>query len=278
MYRHPLSSSKQYSFRKLYAELLDAGIDCEGCVSIDDIDYIQFTIEPDQPTKDAVDSLAGAHNMEEKEYQIYQYVMWNPAQRWKPPWGVDYKTGLDRRLHPEHTFIKGELQKTVYYEQVTLNPDGSQTFAIPVLQVEFVWHRQPVTTFVYLRESTICWYFVDGTLDTDASHAKRLQKFYNNDESIKEGIRRRANIVDSLKLTNFGLLQLVLPDATDGDIIDLGRQWLEEYSETLRNYIDAGDIQGLVDRMGKDTTYWMRMEIPGAGITIAQYLSNEVTL
>lgn len=279
MYKYPIASKAGgYNLTNLHTESDHLagfiGLGKSGTT----VSY-KFASEPSQTIKDEVDAIALAHdNSVPKLFKIYEYSPDNYVNPTNPPKGLDYKTGLTQRLHPDYEFIKGELQKTTYYADIVLDENGVKTYSTPILEVSFVWNRD-ANGFVYRRDSNISWYFVDETVSSDPAHIKYMEKFYTNEEAIKEGIRRRGNIIDSLKITVLGLLSSLLPAETDTSIILMGRDWLGDNKDVIFNYVDASDVDGLINEMENDKTYWMLLEIPNTGgTTVAQYLISEVTI
>lgn len=235
--------------------------------------YLDFSQALTQEQRDTVvPNLIDAHQPLDKEYRLYDYVSYSVDKTAVPDY-VNYKTGLTRRLHPKHEIVKGELQKTTYYVDLTIGEDNQETFETPVLEVSFVWNRNE-NGFVYSRESTIQYYFEDGTLSEET---KYMIKGYNYEQAIKEAKRRRQNIVDAMELSILALMRQILPEYTPAEIIQFGREWMTTNSHNINNYIQVGDTR-IMNDIANDVTFWMRLEIPVLNVTIREYILNELTV
>lgn len=216
----------------------------------------------------AYNDAINAHDPTELTYRLYDYVA-DTLDASVFPGHIDYKTGLTTRLHPVHELAKGELQKTVYYA-VT---DGV-TFSIPVLQVTFVWHRD-ANGFIMRRDSEITYYMNDGSLSVET---KQMQKYYNEQESIDEGRRRRRNIVNDINLTVVGLMQMTINDKTDDEILQMGRDWYATNKDDIDNFVETSE-QTIRSKILVDVTWWMSNVVPNTGgLTIREivYSKSEV--
>lgn len=210
--------------------------------------------------------------------KIYRYL--SPQTNWKvyePPVEVDYRTDLDRRLHPERIFVQGELQQVNYYDDVTVEADGSLTFTDKILTEDYVYVRD-VALFAVSRTLTITWYRED-----DSSHptTKQMLKFYSAAEKVQEGKRRRGNIVDKLENMVAGYLLATELANNGGDVqatLDMGRDFLKTYKTQIDLFVE-GSIQDLYNDILADTTYpWLDNVISAPSTTIRDAITAEINI
>lgn len=130
------------------------------------------------------------------------------------PSGLDYKTGLNTRLHPDFTFDTGRLVMVKYFK----NFDGT-VFSDLILQVE-ISYTDDANGNAKMRTTTRKW-----SMDNDefGPHVKVTDKFYDSRASSREGVTRRTNIVNNLldQSDDFGAKELfkVMFRSIDLDII-----------------------------------------------------------
>jgi hypothetical protein len=211
-----------------------------------------------------------------KTYKIYKYLNFNSFEdMMMVPFDVNYKTGLDTKLFVSHTFNSsptgashGELQKSIYYEYAEIDPvSGEPTnFQNPILEVAFTWVRDALG-FVVQRLSEIKWYRWDGTLDT--LNTKKMTKLYSKEDAIKEGKRRRGNIVDALYMPVLGFLiatEPFIPEDGGNELLRqqrlilTGRTFLAEHKASFDNFIDDSNKQIITD-IANDTRIWLDNDI-----------------
>lgn len=101
-------------------------------------------------------------------------------------------------LHREDIIdSKGSLITKNYYK----NYDGT-TYSDLAVKDEYNYIIDSVTDLVQYRTETISWYRQDGTV----GDTKVITKYYNLNNSIKEGIIRRTNLIDKAK--TYGLANI----------------------------------------------------------------------
>lgn len=260
--------NKEVNVNKLHAELEAVFSTFVGVVQTPD--YTKTVFDGSLLGQQIIDynAVVNAHSPVVLTYKLYEHIT-DTIDSTVFPGHIDYKTGLNKRLHPVHELTKGELQKTTYYA-VT---DGT-TFVDPVLQVTFVWHRD-ANGFCLRRDSTINYYMNDGSLSTEN---KYMEKHYNEQESIDEGRRRRRNIVNDINLTVVGLMQMTITDKTDEEILQLGRDWYATNKNDIDNFVETSE-QTIRGKILSDVTWWMNNIVPNTGgLTIRQivYSKSEV--
>lgn len=200
------------------------------------------------------DLIVNAHNESILTFVLYDYVA-DTLDKTVFPGHINYKTGLTTRLHPVHTITRGELNKTIYYG----TSDGT-IYSTPVLEVTFNWLRD-ASGFCYRRDSSIAYYLSDGTL---SAATKNMTKYYNNQESIEEGRRRRQNIVNELSLVLVGLLHQTVFDKTNEEILQLGRDWFKINKTDVETFVEASD-KAIYNVILTDTTWWLDNVVPDTG-------------
>ena len=179
--------------------------------------------------------------------KIYDLMSPEELAHWEddqtPPMGLNYGSGLTIRLHQELTMVQGEVTQASYYEDDTL--------AVEVVR-ESISYVRDVASFAQSQTKVIEWMRTDGT-----PHAQTKTRFkkYSYVESIREGKRRRSNVIDALQIQVTGMLmatEVVLPDTDPGypaevqTAIDLGRSFIAAHQSSITNYVE-GSIRTLHD-------------------------------
>lgn len=236
-------------------EELDSAFDFfDGLVVTPDYKKAVFSRGFNTAESDLFNQIVADHDDTILTYRLYDYVA-DSVDKTVFPGHINYKTGLIARLHPLHTINRGELDKTVYYA----NYDGTN-YSTPVLEVTFTWHRDS-SGFCSKRDSVIAYYLSNGEL---ASQTKNLEKFYNEQESIEEGRRRRQNIVNDLSLTLIGLLFQTVTGKTSEEILQMARDWFKVNKTDIETFVEASD-KTIHTVILNDLTYWMDNLVPNAG-------------
>lgn len=180
-----------------------------------------------------------------------------PAVVWEPPQALDYTRSLSTRLRRKETFVKGELRKVEFHPDATVEPDGSITYANgPVVREDYEYVRDPIG-FALSRMLTITWLRKDGS---DHPVKKTRPKVYNFSQRMREGKRRRGNIVDELEVIVAGLL-LETELANNGDdvqaTVEHGRNFTSTYAADIADYVAVG-LQTLLTSVSTDDQYpWL---------------------
>lgn len=202
------------------------------------------------------------------EYKLFRYI----EDRGQAVYSINYKTELNTRLHPKHEVVKGELRKTTYFAEASMNSDQQLEYNDPVLEVSFVWNRNPLG-FCYRRDMIIRYYTEEGTLGDES---KSTQKWYSNDEAISEGKRRRQNIVDGITMPIMGLMMATMSES-DHIVIGLGRDFLKSHQASFTAYVQDSNLQIIADIVA-DTTGWLSNPINAELTTIRQVILSSLSL
>jgi hypothetical protein len=226
----------------------------EGVIVTSDRTVAVFTEGFSTADRNLFDDIVATHDATIRTYRIYDHVA-DTFDETVFPGFINYKTGLIARLHPVHTIVRGELKKTVYHA----NSDGVN-YDTPVLEVSFTWYRDS-SGFCLRRDSKIAYYLNDGSI---AEETKDLIKYYNEQESIEEGRRRRQNIVNDLSLTLIGMLQMTVTGKTDEEILQLGRDWLKANKTDIETFVEASD-KTIHNVILNDLTWWLYNIVPNTG-------------
>ncbi len=255
-----------------------------------DPDLVHIQLLGDYPEAHYWDGSAVAYNVEfepevVKEFKIYDYLT-NEAKRYHRggtylPVDIDYKTGLKEKLHPRYTYIKGELQKTIYYgtydESESLEADR---FKDPTVRVDIVYERDAMG-FARKRTTERYWYYKDGTYDVTLR--KTTTKYYDNTMTIVEGKRRRGNIVTNMTMPIMGMMMGTelgkegSPFSSQEDIIIEGRRWLASHKADFIDFVDDSNPT-ISASISTDVTAWLDNYIDGNGTTIRMYMLNELNI
>lgn len=181
---------------------------------------------------------------------------------------VDYKTGLTARLEKKVTsMVDGEVREVEYH--------ADDAFDDLVLKVA-VFKDQALTTPGYTRTSNglaverwteRTWYRED---DTAHPETKVTHKTYSHDslQQMREGRRRRGNVIDQLSIT---VLNLLVATETAVDPLNptpaeitaaevIAMPWLATYDVHVNNYIRVGDLAWKTagsPNLTDDTATWL---------------------
>jgi hypothetical protein len=189
------------------------------------------------------------------EYKIYKYTDITPEFYMITPVDVNYNI---LGLHKKRTVIKGELKTVEYYGEYD---ETTNTYSDIVLKETRDYHRDE-NNLIIKRVLTIEWYYLD---DTKSPYTKNTIKYYSIDEKIKEGDRRRNNIISSLKLTLFGLLG----QANGYDLLSVLTQEMSLYRD--------GSKSPLITKLQNIQKTYLDNMVPGTNIVIRDYIVNELT-
>lgn len=223
-------------------------------------------------------------------YKIWEFIQEHGVE-YEPPLDVDYVKGLTIRLHPKSYFDKGELVKREYYENASVNPDGSINFTNLIVQEENSFLRD-IGGFVISRQKTISWVRDDETL---GPITKINTKYYDGVDKIQEGYRRRGNLIDALMMnaTNSLLYNKAVariietgdPNYTltaaevDGEI-QRGRLFLTEYEDLFSGFKTHSD-RAILTAIQNDTNHDFLDEfIPNTdpAVDFRTYIISEMTI
>lgn len=212
-------------------------------------------------------------------FKIYNYIDDEDEQFQDPyhlPACVNYKTQLNIRLYPEHYFIKGELQKTIYYSEYD---ESTEIFNDEILLVSFEYERDNLG-FAVKRQTKRQWYRTNGVLEE--TQIKDTLKFYDSQQKIREGKRKRENIMDTITITVMGMVmqtELPNPDSiykSPEEIVVEGRRFLADHKISFSNFIDDANADILTE-LSEDTTPWLSNVIDANGTKILDYLLYQLS-
>lgn len=196
---------------------------------------------------------------------------------------VDYTIMPKPNLFPKRTFVKGELRKVEWYEE--------ETFQNLVLVAEMSYTRD-YFGFATSRTTVRKWYAEDGS---ELENIKTTNKKYSPLEQIKEGKRRRGNIVDGIQLPTMSFMvetMTVEPWNLDQmTILLMGRDFMDRFSNQFKNFIDNSSTITSGPNIGKksvvvameeaatSTDTWLNnASAQLGGAKILQYLVGEFSI
>lgn len=261
---------------QLQQEIDDAGVAISGLTLRGDTD-LTVTTASDLSTEDktALDNVVASHSpVIQIPYRIWSYSV-EDRDPTDDPRGLNFKTGLHTRLHPVYDFVAGELQKVEYYATATPNAQGTVDYSDLVCDVSFTYTRD-AGGFAQYRVATRRWFLADGT---PGPHVKVQVKYYTPQTSMKEGKRRRENIVDNAMMTVVGMLQATNPTTDIEVLLQWGRDLASEYSAQISTYIRESN-RDIVTELGKNLPAypWLDTIVDAQGTTIRDYLINELDI
>jgi hypothetical protein len=183
---------------------------------------------------------------------------------------INYKTELTQALYPKRTFVQGELQECIWY--------ADQALSVPVIKVDISYNRGD-TGFALDRTTTRFWYNVDGTLQTSTKVTTKVYSL-NPMEMIVEGVTRRRNIIDNMKINALGMMQATMTSNTDAEIEAIAKEFMYEFVDEISAFINDSNesiLDGFLSASTEDYP-WLENIINQEGMTIKDYICNEVNI
>lgn len=180
------------------------------------------------------------------DVKLFRYIPMEFVSYDEPPLDVNYETGLTTRLHPTVSeMVDGEVRRIDYYASASIDMQtGAVSYSDLIVREDFAYQRDAVG-FARARTQTITWYLEDGTPHPTT---KQRPKFYEPDESLREGMRRRGNITDKLAMDLAGILMVTQTQlANPQDRLDLGRDFMRFHKTSFDMFVDASSAQILYD-------------------------------
>lgn len=181
---------------------------------------------------------------------------------------LDYSSvrQLSQHLQRRNTWNKGSLVKVEYFETYD---KATNTGTNLVLQVDITYYYDAYGQTDY-RITERKWFLRDNTtIGVQTSSTK----YYDYSEGVAEGVTRRGNNLNNLKVNVPGLIMQTesvdLPTAQQ-----MGIPLFVAYGDQFKSYVEVKDptIQSVIS---SDTNFtWLNNDI--GGITIRQYLINEL--
>lgn len=243
--------------------------------------YLTFDGAINEPTLDAMmDTYTGNEDIMPRICEIYGH----PSET--NFIDLDYTI---KNLFPNRIFDRGELQKVEWYLE--------STFETLVLSTSYTYVRDPFG-FAVSRDSLRVWKNRDGS---DNFKTKVSQKFYTPLQMIKEGKRRRGNIVDNVQLPTFAFLQEAANDPdvaalyglNPATVLLVGREFMDRFELEFTKFVDnSSSITDLADpnfnrktivvafeEAATTTDIWLNFQ-PSmlGGARILDYLVNEFSI
>ena len=143
---------------------------------------------------------------------------------------LDYTTQLISSLFPKRTLDHGEITQVDWYSDPELTDR--------VISVS-VHYERDAYGFAVERTTERKWIARNGSVHPKIKATKKSYKI-NPVDQIREGVRRRQNIVDSVQMPAFAATQEVLVNlgvAPEG-ILGLARELLERLNGDFKMFID----------------------------------------
>lgn len=202
---------------------------------------------------------------------------------------IDYKIEPRPNLHPQRQFVQGELQTVYWY--------NNEFHDLLVIRVDIEYTRDAYG-FALERETVRTWFDFNGN---EMPFKKVTKKEYSPIEMIKEGKKRRGNIVDGVQIPVLAFLQeaAMNPEASaeyslnPSTVILTGRGFMDRFATSFKNFIENSStiIDTNSPNFGKktvvvefesaaeNTDLWLNYK-PSAlgGASILQYLVGEFSI
>lgn len=194
-------------------------------------------------------------------FKLYQYINpdmthtnYNPTI---PPYSIDYKAGLSKRLHQKLTFKKGFLVECEYFSNCEIQTDpvtgiNNYVYSDPILKCNMIY-TVGTSNYVSHRYVNRTYQTYDNTYTTDT---KTTYKIYNALTARNEGIRRRTNITNEIVVNVAGLLLLTGNASNITEAETLAIPMLSDITLNLNKYIN-GDTEPLIDQTEVISYSWL---------------------
>jgi len=153
--------------------------------------------------------------------------------------------------------IRGELITKEYYK----NYDGTN-YSDLVVKDEYIYTTDVVTDLVQYRDEVITWYLSDDTV----GEVKNIKKYYNLTKAIKEGTKRRENLLDKAKA--YGLATITGVHASG---VPNSYYWFSTMNNEVRNYLDGTLKQELIDFIDNETETYVTQTVKDVMTGILDY-------
>lgn len=212
--------------------------------------------------------------------KIYRYVDNSSLfDKFEPPFGLNYKTGLTVRLHPKHEVApNGYLQQSKYYSNISYNPTiGEWEYDDLVVCAVFDYVVDPVTEFTVSRTKEVRYFKENGEMHPDT---KQMFKVYSVLEMDEVAIKRRSNVISLIKIeiSKFvaWLFSVQFPDPnTRPNSNDAAKQIMQPLNMPILNYINGGD-RSIIDiiRYAKEPFFDTMM--PSKGKTVRNFIVDRM--
>ncbi|MHA1754541.1 MAG: hypothetical protein ACTSYR_03380 [Candidatus Odinarchaeia archaeon] len=161
-------------------------------------------------------------------------------------------------LHRKDIFNnRGELVTKEYYK----NYDGT-TYSDLVVKDTYDYTIDSETDLAQYRDETIEWYLEDDEI----GETKNIKKYYNLTRSIKEGVKRRINLLDQAKA--YGLATIAGMHISG---IPNSYYWFSTMHNEVDNYIDGTIKQDLIDFIDNETETYVTQTVKDGMTDILDY-------
>jgi len=252
-----LGDCDPFTLRRQIGDDQNIAAECHAVTVSGDVIQVLLLSQPTQADLDSIEQIVSVQNgPDDLALRIGDYLP-APAVIFDPPKDLDYTRNLSIRLKKKETFEKGELQKIEYFASGSKQADGSWLFeGGPVVRETFVYTRD-AALFAESRTQTIAWLRKDGTEHPDR---KTREKVYARAASIKEGKRRRGNVIDDLELVVAGLLLETELANQAGDIqatLKLGRDLVAVHGDAIRDFVNVSSQQIVADIAADAQFAWL---------------------
>lgn len=203
--------------------------------------------------------------------KIYRYAVKQPADPTVAPVNEMIRPLLTQTLHPIVRLDRGDLAEKVFYEKPTRDATGELAGDNPIFRQTYIF----VEDASGLRRKTSRYFFRE---DGSESEEIVLQpKQYSLVDAQKAGIRRRENVVNTIRATVVGYLAAT---ETQGDVdkaIGLGTAFFISVAGLVSLYVEVGST-ALASQIGADSTPWLDNPIgSGPVATIRDYVLEELS-
>ena len=193
---------------------------------------------------------------------------------------INYKTEMISNLFAKRQMVKGEVRKVEWFS------DEALTDLVLVVDITYV---RDGNGFAVERTTIRTW---KNDNDSDNEDKKITKKKYstNVEDQIKEGKRRRQNIVDYVQLPTMSFMVETMQPMTVNEILLLGRDFMDRMEPEANNFVKSSstvtDINDpnfgkkkVVVWLETQTDTWLdNQPVALGGATIRQWLVGEFTI
>lgn len=221
-------------------------------------DGTNVVVEMSQAEKDAIEGIV--------KVKIFRYIDEGHDDKFEPPLGHNYVSGLSIKLYPERLFSNDGVLHTV-------NWYADEAFTDLILKSEMVYVRD-ADDIAQRRTTTRTW-----ICENESEHAiqKISEKVYSDEEALDEGVRKRQNVINMIQIPIIGMI-MATESIAQSAALDIGNVFLEDYAVELNSFIQTPRQNALSTRLIAETGYaWLDNVAIPPSTTIRDYILSRVT-
>lgn len=253
--------NSRLNIQKINSQLYKVGLDSK-VMSIQVLDTSFILFMDDSVAKADIDLIVANHDGNPVALaKILRYVP--EEEQGAAIHTINFKKGLNTRLHNKKTWVFGRLLKEEFY------PFGGDLTTVDtsdlILQISYDYSFNEVTREANYRLEKIIWFDEENSIVSE----KLQPKIYTGHEGMGEAKTRRANIIDALKhdLDSFS-------KSGETDNSALVNQLIQDIKEYIALYVDYGSFAIIQVISGLSNPLLDGLLAPD--LTVRQYMTSKL--